>query len=161
MSSLPFQELLLPVSSLSLHLVVMSDCLFSIHVALNSLALFQALIPLLPGSKFILSADLICDQNLKIAPYFILSTPTMEQQSLQSDLPFLLIPLNPALQHMLKLSRSNPPARLRQIRVFRRDVFSNAHLFSQLRLFFVFTHYHHHFKYPSHFGSTLTNMSQV
>lgn len=36
----------------------------------------------------------------------------MEQQSLQSDLPFLLIPLNPALQHMLKLSRSSPPARL-------------------------------------------------
>lgn len=54
------------VSSLSLHLVVMSDCLFSIHVALNSLALFQALIPLLPGSKFILSADLICDQNLRL-----------------------------------------------------------------------------------------------
>lgn len=53
-------------ASLSLHLVVMSDCLFSIHVALNSLALIQALIPLLPGSKFILSADLISDQNLRL-----------------------------------------------------------------------------------------------
>lgn len=87
-----------------LHLCTWRPWVFlSVHVALNSLAPFQAWIPLLPGSKFILSADLICDQNWEIAPYFRRSTLTTEQQPLQSDLPFLLIPLNPALQHMLKL----------------------------------------------------------